>query len=196
MPSFFISAIRLERLSCWSCCNRPTSSSIWSSCCSGVRPSALRVTMPSRTWPARPATRTMKNSSRLSAEIDRKRTPLQQGVARVLRFLQHAAVELQPGEFAVDEAIGIARHGLAFRRRLAPEFGLDRLQLIHFAPYSIHTAKAPRSIPLTGFYDKLISSVLHRTGICYKRKRRRGTRGGEVFDGDDDGWTFDPAFPE
>src|SRR5262245_27990963 len=30
--------------------------------------------MPSRIWPARPATRTMKNSSRLAAEIDRKRT--------------------------------------------------------------------------------------------------------------------------
>ena len=40
----------------------------------GVRPSGLRSTMPSRTWPARPATRTMKNSSRLAAEMDRKRT--------------------------------------------------------------------------------------------------------------------------
>ena len=40
----------------------------------GVRPSGLLIAMPSRTWPARPATRTMKNSSRLAAEIDRKRT--------------------------------------------------------------------------------------------------------------------------
>ena len=74
MPSALSSSITLLRLSCWSCCRRLTSSSNCSSCCSGVRPSGLLVAMPSRTWPARPATRTMKNSSRLAAEIDRKRT--------------------------------------------------------------------------------------------------------------------------
>jgi hypothetical protein len=39
-----------------------------------VSPSCEAVAMPERTWPIRPATRTMKNSSRLSAEIDRKRS--------------------------------------------------------------------------------------------------------------------------
>ena len=44
------------------------------SCSSGVSPSGLRSVIPSRTWALMPATRTMKNSSRLLAEIDRKRT--------------------------------------------------------------------------------------------------------------------------
>ena len=41
---------------------------------SGVSPSGLLSAMPARTWPLRPATRTMKNSSRLLAEIERNRT--------------------------------------------------------------------------------------------------------------------------
>ena len=44
------------------------------SCSDGVSPSGLRSVMPSRTWPLSAATRTMKNSSRLLAEIDRKRS--------------------------------------------------------------------------------------------------------------------------
>src|SRR5204863_10101889 len=44
------------------------------SCSAGVSPSGLRSVMPSRTWALMPATRTMKNSSRLLAEIDRNRT--------------------------------------------------------------------------------------------------------------------------
>jgi hypothetical protein len=39
----------------------------------GDRPSGERLVMPSRTCPSSPATRTMKNSSRLAAEIDRNR---------------------------------------------------------------------------------------------------------------------------
>ena len=44
------------------------------SCSAGVMPSGLRSAMPSRTCALIPATRTMKNSSRLLAEIDRNRT--------------------------------------------------------------------------------------------------------------------------
>jgi hypothetical protein len=44
----------------------------------------------------------MKNSSRLFAEIDRKRSR----VALVLSLLQHAAIEMEPRELAVDEALG------------------------------------------------------------------------------------------
>jgi len=50
----------------------------------------------------RPATRTMKNSSRLLAEIDRNRTPLQQRVVWIGGFLQHTTVEMEPGKFPVD----------------------------------------------------------------------------------------------
>src|SRR5580700_4563652 len=41
------------------------------SCSAGVRPSGLFSTMPARSAAPRPATRTMKNSSRLAAEIER-----------------------------------------------------------------------------------------------------------------------------
>src|SRR5438270_336055 len=60
------------------------------SCSAGVRPSGLLVTMPSRTWPLRPATRTMKNSSRLLAEIERNRT---RGSKRALDPSRHIAYE-------------------------------------------------------------------------------------------------------
>ncbi len=43
-------------------------------CSSGDRPSSEGVSTPLRTWPQMPATRTMKNSSRLLAEIETKRT--------------------------------------------------------------------------------------------------------------------------
>src|ERR1700681_4245295 len=41
------------------------------SCSAGVKPSGLLSTMPARSAAPRPATRTMKNSSRLAAEIER-----------------------------------------------------------------------------------------------------------------------------
>ena len=34
--------------------------------------------------------------------------PLQQRMARVLRLLQHTRVEVEPGQFAVDEAAGLS----------------------------------------------------------------------------------------
>ena len=77
------------------------------------------------TCPCRPATRTMKNSSRLLAEIDRKRSRSSSGWLGLRGLLQHPAVELQPGQLAVDEALGRGeqrvrrRGGSATRRRLA-----------------------------------------------------------------------------
>ena len=47
----------------------------------------------------------MKNSSRLLAEIDRKRTRSSSGWMLVGGLLQDAAVEVQPGQFAVDETL-------------------------------------------------------------------------------------------
>ena len=40
----------------------------------------------------------------------------------VLRFLQHAPVELQPGEFAVDEAVRIAAEPASAPSPSADEF--------------------------------------------------------------------------
>ena len=91
------------------------------SCSAGVRPSGLRVVMPARTWPLRPATRTMKNSSRLLAEIDRKRTRSNSGWLAFCGFLEHAAIELQPRQFAVDKSFRAdASSGLAEQ---APDAG-------------------------------------------------------------------------
>ncbi len=59
--------------------------------------------MPSRTWPARPATRTMKNSSRLSAEIDRKRSLSSSGCLVLRASSRTPPVELKPGKLAIDE---------------------------------------------------------------------------------------------
>ena len=84
---------------------------------SGVRPSGLFVAMPARTWPLRPATRTMKNSSRLLARDRQEAQPLEQRMVGVLGLLQHAAIELQPGQLAIDEAVGNVGDGEA---RLRP----------------------------------------------------------------------------
>ena len=70
-----------------------------------VRPSGLRVVMPARSWPRRPATRTMKNSSRLLAEIERNRTRSSRGWRGIFRLLEHPAIEVQPGQLAVDEPV-------------------------------------------------------------------------------------------
>src|ERR1700736_2469385 len=69
---------RVERrplqIACWSEASCETASLMRTSCSDGVRPSGLRSAIPSRTCALMPATRTMKNSSRLLAEIDRNRT--------------------------------------------------------------------------------------------------------------------------
>ena len=55
----------------------------------------------------RPATRTMKNSSRFELKIDRNFTRSSSGLDGVLGFFQHAGVELQPAQLAVDEVLGL-----------------------------------------------------------------------------------------
>ncbi len=66
---------------CCSICKLSISLRMSSSCSAGVLPSGLLMAMPSRTCPSRPATRTMKNSSRLAAEIDRNRIRSSKGCA-------------------------------------------------------------------------------------------------------------------
>ena len=51
----------------------------------------------------------MKNSSRLLAEIDRNRTRSSSGWLRIGGLLEHPAVEVQPGQLAVDEALRAVR---------------------------------------------------------------------------------------
>ena len=53
----------------------------------------------------RPATRTMKNSSRLLAKIARKFARSSTGRARILGEFEHALVERQPAQLAVEVAV-------------------------------------------------------------------------------------------
>ena len=55
------------------------------------------------------ATRTMKNSSRMLAQIDRNRHALKQRSGRVLGLGEHAREEVQPAQLAVGVERGIAQ---------------------------------------------------------------------------------------
>ena len=78
---------------------------IGSSTSRGIRPLAARTATPAAIRRLRPATRTMKNSSRLLAKIARNRRPLEQRQAVVLGQLEDPLVEAQPGELAVEEDV-------------------------------------------------------------------------------------------
>ena len=54
-----------------------------------------------------PATRTMKNSSRLLAKIARKRARSSSGTSGSAASCEHPLVELQPGDLAVEEAVAL-----------------------------------------------------------------------------------------
>ena len=70
----------------------------------GRRSSARRGPVMMRRF--RPATRTMKNSSRLLAKIARKFARSSTGQRRVLGELEHPLVERQPAQLAVEVAVG------------------------------------------------------------------------------------------
>ncbi len=114
MPSAAISSLRLSQRRSCSAMRSWARARMRASCSDAVSPSWLISTMPARIWPARPATRTMKNSSRLLPEMDRKRSRSSRGWLAIARLFQHAQIEAQPGDLAVDEAAGIAEAG---RRR-------------------------------------------------------------------------------
>ena len=73
----------------------------WSTC-DGDRPSGPRASMRASSWSWTPATRTMKNSSRLVVKIARNFSALHQRQRLVLGELQHAIVEVEPRQLAVD----------------------------------------------------------------------------------------------
>ena len=62
-------------------------------------------------------TRTMKNSSRLLAKMARNLHPLEQRQRGVARLVEHAAVELEPGQLAVEVVARVAEIGPRRRRR-------------------------------------------------------------------------------
>ena len=96
---------------------------ICSSTSRGSSPVAAGTATPAAIRRLRPATRTMKNSSRLRAKIARNRTRSSSGSGRVLGELEHPRVEVQPGQLAVEEPVGGRGRGpsrrTAARRRTA-----------------------------------------------------------------------------
>ena len=125
------------------------------SCSSGVRPSGSgsRRCRP-RPAACRPATRTMKNSSRLLAKIARNLTRSSSGMCARPGLGEHALVELEPGQLAVEVRVG---RRLRVGRRVV---GRGR---------TAGRAGAPGSIAAIGGACGLYSGVA--------RRRRPGGRG-------------------
>ena len=73
--------------------------------------------------------------------------PFEQRMACILQFLQHAAVELQPGELAVDETVRIARDTAAIGAFHCREFAFNRPQFVHGAQLSPGSGPLPANLP-------------------------------------------------
>ena len=93
------------------------------SVCCGVRPSADRTESPDATWSSSPATRTMKNSSRIDETIPQNRTRSSSGSAAVGGDLEHARHQVERGKLAVQQrqglVFGIHSLGCRHRRRIS-----------------------------------------------------------------------------
>ena len=70
----------------------------------------------------KPATRTMKNSSMFEPKIDRNFTRSSSGIAAIARFFEHAPLEFQMAQFAIEVKGRIVQFGgiCGFKRRLWP----------------------------------------------------------------------------
>ena len=68
----------------------------------GGMPSGVSSLSCAATCWRRPATRTWKNSSRLDAKMERNFTRSSSGVRGSQRLVEHPAVELEPGQLAID----------------------------------------------------------------------------------------------
>ena len=116
-----------------------------SSCSRGISPLAARTATPAAMRRLRPATRTMKNSSRLLAKIARKRARSSSGRVGVLGELEDPLVEAEPGDLPVDEAVLVlldARDGLGV--------GLRRAARRRRCRWGVRRARRPALHPPTG----------------------------------------------
>ena len=84
-------------------------SRISASVCCAVRPSLERTARPETTWSWSPATRTMKNSSRIDETIPQNLHALEQRLVGVGRELEHAPHQVDLRQLAVEQ--GLARVG-------------------------------------------------------------------------------------
>ena len=75
----------------------------------GARPTLVGTASPVRMRRFRPATRTMKNSSRLLAKMARKLARSSSGMLGSSAEFEHPLVEREPAQLAVEEPVGRQR---------------------------------------------------------------------------------------
>ena len=109
------------------CCSASSASarcSISASCCAGVRPSGERAVDAGLGLADQAGDADRVELVEVGGADRDEAQPLQQRMARVLRLLHHAVVEVEPGQLAVDEAVRAVRRD----RRDAPR---SRRGLLH-----------------------------------------------------------------
>ena len=94
------------------------------SCSAGVNPSAGASTTPPAICCLSPATRIMKGSSSLEAEMARNLTRSVMGTAGLECLVEDTLVELRPGPLPIEEESGVVEGG---DDRMGAEFGMRRV---------------------------------------------------------------------
>ena len=110
MPSFFNRSARAERLFCWSSCSRLDLDQQLLELLLGRAPIGTLDGDALADLAGKAGDPHHEEFVEIGRRDRQEAHPFEQRMVRVLRFLQHAAVELQPGELAVDEAVRIADH--------------------------------------------------------------------------------------
>ena len=152
------------RCACWSAIRSRAVSSTLASCSAGVRPSADGVVTPGTHHAHQAGDAHHVEFVQVGGGDGQKAQPLEQGMAAVLRLLDHPAVEGQPGQFAVDEALrrsGIERDIAALMRQRHHIFGGQRIVP---APLSPARRWRPRScgdgLDMAGTLGEMGESVM------------------------------------
>ncbi len=147
------------------------------SCSAAVSPSGgVSATLPESCCLS-PATRTMKNSSRFEATIARNFSRSTSGTVGVARLVEHALVELEPRQLAVDEQLGVRR--IVDDRRLDGRLASARDG--HAAPSLPYRVRRPCGAPQPGALRPLMrvgEEPGAALGALGGRPGRRGGRGG------------------
>ena len=93
-----------------------------SSCSVGVKPSTLGVSMPATHLAAQAGHPHHVELVEVGGRDRQEAQPLEQRMALVLGFLQHSAVEMEPGQFAVEKAAGSEGGNARARLKLRSTF--------------------------------------------------------------------------
>ena len=86
-----------------------TASAMRASCSAGVRPSGLLVVMPARSWPLQAGDADHEEFVEVVGRDREEPHPLEQRMGGVFGLFEHPAIEMQPGQLAVDEPLRARR---------------------------------------------------------------------------------------